>query len=483
MTFKSKMNFKIQNIFAIVLTLIGLATLGFWLVHNPVSTFMEHHPGMDNRPASTSSSASVNIGSFFAMLTGTPSLSIQSNWPRFRGSDFDNISKESIRLANGWDATGPAQLWSVDLGEGHSGPVVQDGRVFLLDYDEDNRRDILRCFSLENGQEIWQRGYDVHIKRNHGMSRTVPAVQDSYVVTMGPKCHVMCVTADSGDLKWGIDIEKEFDSEIPLWYTGQCPLIDDSVAVIATGGEALLIGVHLETGEIVWQTPNPNGWKMSHSSVMPATIWGHHVYLYCSLGGLVGVSADSSRLGQVLFQTTAWSPSVIAPSPLHIGGGKIFVTAGYGAGAMLFTVTQENSRFNIELLQALKPEEGLCAEQQTPIHYDGHLFSILPKDAGPRRNQFVCSLEDDPGTIIYASDRDARFGLGPFLIADGKFFILSDDGVLTLARASTTKWEFLAQAKVLNGHDAWGPMALVEGRLLCRDSRQMVCLDVRANSL
>ncbi|MBN1559572.1 PQQ-like beta-propeller repeat protein, partial [candidate division KSB1 bacterium] len=348
---------------------------------------------------------------------------------------------------------------------------------------EQNRRDILRCFSLDDGAEIWRRGYDVFIKRNHGMSRTTPAVQDSYVVTIGPKCHVMCVTADSGAFKWGIDIEKEFGSEVPLWYTGQCPLIDDSLAVIATGGSALLIGVHLETGAIVWQTPNPNGWKMSHSSVMPMTLFDRRLYVYCALGGLVGVSADSGSAGQVLFETTEWSASVVAPSPLHIGDGKIFVTAGYGFGARLFQVRQEDGTFGIELLQTLKPDEGLCAEQQTPLLHDGHLFAILPKDAGPRRNQLACCPAAEPGNIIFTSERDERFGLGPYLIADGKFFILSDDGVLTLAKVSTERWELLDRAQVLNGHDAWGPMALVEGRLLCRDSRRMVCLDVRAQRL
>ena len=38
----------------------------------------------------------------------------------------------------------------------------------------------------------------------------------------------------------------------------------------------------------------------------------------------------------------------------------------------------------------------------------------------------------------------------------------------------------LAQSKILDGHDAWGPMAMVSGRLLARDSRRLVCVDVRA---
>ena len=51
-----------------------------------------------------------------------------------------------------------------------------------------------------------------------------------------------------------------------------------------------------------------------------------------------------------------------------------------------------------------------------------------------------------------------------------------------MLKASTKEYIHLAQARVLDGHDAWGPLALVNGRLLARDSRRMVCIDVRAGS-
>ena len=66
------------------------------------------------------------------------------------------------------------------------------------------------------------------------------------------------------------------------------------------------------------------------------------------------------------------------------------------------------------------------------------------------------------------------------MFADGKIFVLSDDGVLTLLDATAKQYRELAQARVLEGHDAWGPMALAGTRLLLRDSREMVCLEVGA---
>jgi outer membrane protein assembly factor BamB len=65
------------------------------------------------------------------------------------------------------------------------------------------------------------------------------------------------------------------------------------------------------------------------------------------------------------------------------------------------------------------------------------------------------------------------------LLADGKFYILNDDGEMTIARASSSSFSVLDKAKILDGTDAWGPMAMSAGFLLARDSKTMICLDMR----
>lgn len=471
-----------HNILILFTTFSGILLLYWWMQHDPVSEFGLFVPGLDNRPKRSSSQGlTVEIGSFFTWFGADVSPG-DGNWPRFRGIDYDNISKENVRLRDNLAASPPVVCWSVELGEGHAGPVVADGRVFIMDYDEKNRRDLLRCFSFENGKEIWQRGYDIFIKRNHGMSRTVPAVKNNYVVTMGPMCHVMCVNADSGKFKWGIDLVREYETEVPLWYTGQCPLIDDSIAVIGVGGTALMIGVHCETGDVIWETPNPSDLKMSHASIIPMNLAGERVYVYSALGALVGVSAEKETAGQILFEAREWNHAVVAPSPVYAGNDHIFVTAGYGAGSMLLKVTKESGVYAVSPVSRSKPDEGLASEQQTPIMYRDHMFAIMPKDAGALRNQFVCCKTEDPSAIRWSSGKTNRYGLGPYLIADDKFFILSDDGVLTVAEASTKEFKMLSQTKILEGQDAWGPMAVVNGHLLARDSRELVCLDLTTSN-
>ena len=130
---------------------------------------------MDNRPPLKPMSDIVNIGENFDSL-GQMDNVLPGSWPHFRGNDFDNISKDQTPLAESWDTAGPQIVWKTTLGEGYSGPAVLNGRVYLLDYNEKRKADMLRCFSISSGKELWRRWYRVDMKRNHGYSRTIPSL-------------------------------------------------------------------------------------------------------------------------------------------------------------------------------------------------------------------------------------------------------------------------------------------------------------------
>jgi outer membrane protein assembly factor BamB len=472
----------------LIAALVGLALLGVWLGRERAADVVPSLPGMDGQPAGRlarragQDAPTIDLRGVFVAGDGVPA-DLPGRWPRFRGAAFDNIVHAALPLADAWPADGPELLWTVEMGEGYAAAAVFDGRVFVLDYDEAAEADALRCLSLADGREIWRRSYRVPMKRNHGLSRTIPAVSADYVVSIGPRCHVLCVDMGSGGFRWGIDLQREYGSREPFWYAGQCPLIDDGVAVLAPAGpEALLLGVDCQSGEILWRTPNPDGWQMSHSSVMPVEFGGVRMYVYCAIGGVVGVAADGPGRGQALWKVDGWRPSVLAPSPVMGPAGHLFVTAGYGFGSALIQLSSQNGQIEAVIVDQFGPKEGLACEQQTPVLVDGRLYGIMPKDAGSWRGQFVCAKLEAPRELLWGSGRELRFGLGPFLYADGKFLILDDSGTLTLLRPTAERAELLASAKLLHGRDAWGPLALVGDRLLLRDDRTMICVRLPTRS-
>jgi outer membrane protein assembly factor BamB len=211
---------------------------------------------------------------------------------------------------------------------------------------------------------------------------------------------------------------------------------------------------------------------------MPWTLNGTRMYVYSAVGGVAGIAADGPDEGKVLWESLKWGCSVVAPSPVCFPDGKLFLTAGYGAGSMVFQVSESGGNFSIEKLYEYKPKDGLASEQQTPVVYDGMVYGIMPKDGGTLRNQFICVDPSDFRNVVWSSGKTNRFGLGPYMIADGKFFVLNDDGMLSIVRPSKTEFVLLDQIQVFEGHDAWAPLAIADGYLLLRDDHTMMCLDI-----
>lgn len=415
-----------------------------------------------------STSATAGIAGRLIPGTGRPT-SMPGEWPEFRGPTRDGVSREATALSYTWPVEGPEAIWSCDLGEGYAGAAVKDGRVFVLDYDAQAEGDALRCLALADGKEIWRYVYPVKIKRNHGMSRTVPAVGNGHVVTLGPKCHVLCLEADNGKLKWSLDLQHKFGTKEPLWYAGQCPLIDGSRAIIAPAGtETMVIAVDIQTGEQIWAAPNTPKWKMTHSSIAVMELDGRKMYIYCGSGGIAGIDAAD---GEILWQSDAWKiNTATVPTPVVLPGGRIFCSGGYNSGSMMLQISKDPAGYGVGVLFKLKPQV-FGATQHTPIYYDGCIYGVRPN------GDLTCL--DESGKVLWASQQE-NFGLGPFLISGDLIYLLDDGGTLSLARISRDGYKILARAKVLPGPEAWGPMALAGGRLIVRDLRKMVCLDVGA---
>ena len=111
---------------------------GWWLTANPTRDFNASIPGMDNRLSSEAIAEDINIGEYFEQYERGTAPELNETWPRFRGEDFDNISKSPVKLIDKFGSSGPKILWSVELGEGHAGAAIYKGSVYLLDYDEEN---------------------------------------------------------------------------------------------------------------------------------------------------------------------------------------------------------------------------------------------------------------------------------------------------------------------------------------------------------
>lgn len=463
-----KLTNKLINLLPFFLVIAGgVSLLSLLLLQGRGANVSLRIPILENRESL--SNDSVPFEGSLITSDGVPSA-LPGSWPGFRGANLDAIvSAELSKPLNlNWEINKPAVLWEVGLGEGYAGAAVANGRVYILDYDQEKEGDAIRCLSLDDGKEIWRYFYRVKIKRNHGMSRTVPVIAGDSVITFGPKCHVVCLDAVTGELRWKRDLVKEDGAEVPAWYAGQCPVVDGDKLILGVGGtDALVMALDYRTGEILWKTPNPNGWKMTHSSIVPMNLSSERSYVYCAGGGVVGVSAEDGRL---LWSYPEWRINIAnVPTPIIIDKERIFLSGGYNSGAMMLSVKMAGDAYIPESLFRLGPKV-FGSDQQTPILYRGHIYGVRPDE------ELVCM--DLEGNIKWTSTSANKFGLGPYTIINKMIYIMDDEGNLTVAKASPDAYEPLTRAKVLDGHESWGPIVFVSGRLIVRDLTRMKCLDI-----
>ncbi|MDO4587827.1 MAG: PQQ-binding-like beta-propeller repeat protein [Planctomycetia bacterium] len=402
---------------------------------------------------------------------GIPSKMITESWSQFRGDKRDGI----VQTTSPIQFESPKIVWEVSVGEGYAGAAIQNGCAYFIDYDVPDKRDALRCLSMDDGKEIWRFSYAVNLVSDHGYSRTIPAVSKRFCVGISPKCHAFCVDALTGEKKWIYDLTKKYQTKVPQWYAGQCVLIepqqnDQEWAIIAPGGnDSLIVALDCETGQEMWRTPNPYQWNMTHSSISRMILDDKLTYVYCGSGGVLGIDAEN---GKILWGTTAWKiVQATCPSPLILPDQKIFFCGGYSSGSLLLQVFKnEQGKYQTRVLKKLKESE-FGSTQQTPIFYKEHIWGV-----GRAARKFCCL--DSDANVLWRSRSRTDFGDGPYLILNDQIVALNDDGLLIVAETNPEKWSPLHEIQIIEGEECWAPLAFSQGNLILRSLDKMICVDL-----
>jgi len=182
-----------------------------------------------------------------------------------------------------------------------------------------------------------------------------------------------------------------------------------------------------------------------------------------------------AQTGQLLWELPEWKIKIATiPSPVDLGGGKIFFSGGYNFGSMMVQLNRMDGKEVPEILFRLEAKV-FGADQHTPIYYKGNIYGIIPG------GKLTCL--SPLGERLWVREED-NFGLGPFMIVDDKMLVLDDDekkpGGLSLFRVDSQGAERLAGAVIIEGHDSWAPMAFADGKAILRNLTTMVCVELGA---
>jgi outer membrane protein assembly factor BamB len=414
------------------------------------------------------------------------------DWPQFLGPDRNSISPQKGMLRS-WPEKGPEVLWTVNIGIGYGGPAVKNGKVYLLDRDEDVG-DFMRCLDLQTGKELWKFSYDAPGTFPFPGSRSVPVVDDRHVYSCGPNGDLYCIDIQTHQPVWKKNVWKDFGGgELPTWGIAQCPtLFGDLLLIASQAPQAGVVAYNKITGNVVWQTPNLGIISYSNPKVVKINGEDHIVFITSSaqtrgssqktMGNVVGMEA---RTGKILWQYSDWDCPAQVPCAVDAGDNRLLI-AGELRATLLKITRKTDGTFDVS--EIFKSEE-FGDETKTPLLYNGHFYAM--HRAVSKREGMVCMNME--GKIMWKTGRNPNFDFGSMLLADG--LILANDGFKTLYLIEPNPTAFKAISKVellgegggkTEGMESmvgsntqnYAPLALADGKLLIRDQFRLFCVKV-----
>jgi len=420
-----------------------------------------------------------------------------ADWPQYLGPNRNSISDQKGILRS-WPENGPEVLWTVSLGKGFGGPVVKDGKVYLLDRD-DKVGDNLRCFDLSNGKELWNFAYDAPGRVMFPGSRSVPIVEGNNVYSCGHNGDLYCIDINTHKPVWNKNVWKDFGGgRIPIWAITQCPLIYGDLLIIASQApEAGVVAYNKLTGNVVWKTSNLGNETYVSPAVVKIDGKDHvvmvtsstnrigHPELANALGNVVGIEPLT---GNILWKYDKWHCHISVPSAVDAGDNKVLVVGGYELGAVMIKVEKkaDGSYGATELFTTVEFGD----QTKPPILHNGYFYAQYGTNS--RHDGLACMSMD--GKIMWKTGRSPDFNKGSMILADG--LILATDGrkTLYLIEPDPSGFKPLASSELLNEGGTssddplaskvggttqnWGPLALADGKLLVRDQSQLKCVKV-----
>ena len=408
-----------------------------------------------------------------ALVFVVTSPALAADWPQFLGPNRNAISSET-GLARKWPAGGPKVLWTRKTGLGYGGAAIVGNEVFILDRDEDGRKDILRCLSLTDGKDLWSYSYAARGPFKHDGSRSTPAVDKDNVYTVGPLGDLHCISRKTHKVVWKEQLLRKYGAKKPMWVISQSPLLyKDMVIVAPQGTSAGIVAFERATGKVKWKSP-AIGKGISYASPVLITVGGtDQIAMVTGEWGsrVVGVEASN---GKILWGYDGWNCKIAIPSVTVIGDGRLFITGEYGAGSAMIKITGSGGSFKATELYKTK----VCGSQvHQPLLFEDHLY--MHSNGNKRSDGMLCLTLD--GKMKWKTGRRPNFQRGGLILADG--LIISIDGktgVLHLIKPDPSGLKIISKVEMLSGKEMWGPPVLSAGKLIIRDQHQIKCLDIAA---
>ncbi len=264
----------------------------------------------------------------------------------------------------------------------------------------------------------------------------------------------------------------------PLWGITQNPLVYRSVVIVGPQApEAGVVAYDKLTGDLKWKTASLGGTGFVSPSIVKVGGEDHLVMVAAARG--LGRNATGGSVngidpltGKVLWTYLSFQCSIPVAHAVDAGEGRVLMTGGYRAGSAMIKI-QKKADGTYEVAELFKnPDFG--SHTQPPILYKDHFY--VQYTTNERSDGLVCMTLD--GQVKWKTGEEPPFSKGGAVLADGLLLATDGNTKLYLIDPDPAAFKPLASAEVLESANNWAPVALVDGKLLIRDQKQLKVLQV-----
>jgi outer membrane protein assembly factor BamB len=416
-----------------------------------------------------------------------------SDWPRFLGPTGDSVSAEKGVVAP-WPKEGPRLVWEKKVGTGYAMPTISRGRLFLFDRTRNRAR--LTCLKSETGEELWAFDYRTDYVDSYGYNngpRCSPVVDGERVYLYGPEGMLHCVRATDGKLVWKLDTAAEFGVIQNFFGVGSTPVVEGDLLLVQVGGSPKgsedvdfarlkgngsgLVTFDKYTGEVKYKTTDE---LASYASPVLATIDKKRWCFLFARGGLVGLDPANGKVEFRYPWRAKTLESVNASNPVVVGD-KVFISETYGPGSALLKVKPGACEEVWTDAKNGRDDKSMQCHWNTPIHVDGYLYGCSGRHDN---NAELRCIELATGKVMWSVPNLQRTSL---LLVDGHFVCLAEDGVLSLLKVNSNKYEEVSSVIPQSQDDpprpllqkpCWAAPIQSHGLLYVRGHDRLACLEL-----
>lgn len=364
-----------------------------------------------------------------------------------------------LGLLDLWPESGPEILWSFEtLGEGHSSPVWQDGYIYTTGMTDSIG--YLYKFT-EQGELIYRKAYGREFTESYQGPRGTPVIAGDVLYLLSAFGVLSCRDAADGEMKWEVDLVKEYGGSVIKWGYNETPVIDGDVIFCTPGGKNTVIALDRRNGELIWKC-NAKGELSAYCTPLLFSHNGRKILATHTNSHVHGIDSKSGKLLWSYAHPNRWS--VQANTPLYHDGG-LLIFSGYGKGSVKLLLNETGDR--VEKVW----ENPMDSRMGGAVLIDGVVYA-----SGDKAREWR-AIDWESGKDLYTS---TAVGKGAVISADNKLICYSERGELALVNVDPGKFDLVSKVRVTKGSmQHWAHPIIQDGVLYLRHGKALIAYQIK----